>query len=104
MGVDFYPVCDPDEDSDRIVEVISSVSRIASDTVKIVGSVPCIPLEDSVSWVPVSNFRASVDDSFGDTHDLRSRWFASEAEAREHVRWTMARWNNPQPWEVFVTI
>jgi len=38
----------------------------------------------------------------GDTHDLRPRLFKTKKEAKEHVKLVKDRFNNPQPWEVFV--
>ena len=39
-----------------------------------------------------------------DTHDLRSRIFDTEAEAREWADYTLDRFHNPQPWEAFVKV
>lgn len=39
-----------------------------------------------------------------DTHDLTERLYATEAEARAHAEWTIARFKNPQPWESFVKL
>lgn len=41
-------------------------------------------------------------DPVNDTHDLRPRLFASKKDAERHVTYTVNRFNNPEPWEVFV--
>lgn len=72
-------------------------------------------IESSVAEVTVDNYLTlDVDvtdqtvelnndiDPVSDTHDLRPRLFASKEEAEKHVTYTVNRFNNPQPWEVFV--
>lgn len=41
-------------------------------------------------------------DGTSDSHDLRPRLFATKEEADAHVAYTVERFNNPQPWEIFV--
>jgi len=42
---------------------------------------------------------------FGDdTHDLRPRLFKTLKEAKEHEKYTLDRFKNPQPWESFVKL
>lgn len=55
-------------------------------------------------YVPVENFAQVNDLNNDDHHDLRTRWFATEEEAREHARWVEQRWNNPEPWASFIQL
>lgn len=105
-GVHVIPIWDTDDDGNdtgRISAIEVGVARIAADTVEIVGGVPCV-LDSSGINVPVENFATLNDLSVGDTHDLRTRFFETESEAREHAEWTQNRWDNPSPWESFVEV
>jgi len=37
-----------------------------------------------------------------DTHDFRPRLFKTKKEALEHIKYTVNRFKNPQPWESFI--
>lgn len=39
-----------------------------------------------------------------DTHDLRPRIFKTRQEADAHVKQTLDRFNNAQPWECFIKV
>lgn len=73
-------------------------------------------IEPSIDLVTSENYRnlpfdvTGKDDTFnanglwqGDTHDFRPRLFVMKKEAEQHIKETMARFKNPQPWEAFVT-
>jgi len=39
-----------------------------------------------------------------DTHDFRPRLFKTLKQAKEHEKYTVNRFKNPQPWEAFVKL
>jgi hypothetical protein len=88
---------------DRISDIDVIVVRIHPDNGRTVGGVYCMAAGDNF-YVPVENFRQLDDLSQDDTHDLRTRWFATEEGARAHAKFTEERWANPSPWESFVTL
>jgi hypothetical protein len=99
-GVDVLPIFD--DETDAVTEIEVSVVRIAEDTVVMHGDVPCVRGEGYD--IPVSNFDDTGDLWADDTHDLRTRWFATEAEARAHARSVQATWDSPAPWVSFVAM
>ena len=101
-GTYFIPIWSS-EDEDRIADVAGGVVRIAPDTVTVIGGEACVKAEDDL-YIPVTEFRELEDLPYDDTHDLRNRWFASEEEAREHLEYTLSRFQNPLPWESFVEV
>lgn len=105
-GVWFLAVYDYDEETDTeggITDVDGGVVRIEASAVQIIGGSPCVLIGRRM-YVPVENFERIEDETNGDTHDLRSRFFESEDDAREHLDYTLKRWANPQPWESFVRL
>lgn len=101
-GVAFVPVWD--EDTEQVSDVISVVVEISPRTVWTIEGMACVADADGCMY-PVDNFRELDDDlDVDDTHDLRDRWFATEDEARDHERDTMARYRNPLPWESFLQL
>ena len=102
-GVSITPVWDEDEESVHDIDV--NVVEIRQDAVRIIGAVPCVVIDEAFrTYVPVENFRKVPDLSVDDTHDLRTRWFATEREAREHAASVEDRWRNPEPWCAFVAL
>lgn len=101
FGVDITAVFDFETEAVREIDV--SVVPILEDLVHLVGGVPCVPLGDG-AWVPVENFERLEDEPYDDTHDLRDRFFETREEAEEHARYTKDRFDNPQPWESFITL
>jgi hypothetical protein len=87
-----------------ISEIQVAVVHITPAACKLVGGVWCVDTGDGSSWVPVENFRELEDLPQDDTHDLRTRWFATEREAIEHADTVKARWAHPAPWESFVEL
>lgn len=78
-----------DNEPSKIVEVYADVKRISKVNYHALG----------VSGMTVNT---NVDSRYNDTHDLRPRLFKTKKEALEHKKYTLQRWANPQPWEVFV--
>lgn len=103
-GVWFIPVYGGEEGPEAIVDVDGGLVRIAPDTVKVSGEALVVsPENTTMIGFPVSEFQRREDlRSPDDTHDLRSRFFETREEAEEHLRYTMERWENPEPWCVFV--
>lgn len=103
-GVSVIPIWDNDEGEqiDRIVEIIVNVVKISRETVTEFAGAWCVM--DGITYVPVENFKELSDLTTDDTHDLRTRWFATEQEARAHAKSVEDRWNHPQPWESFVCL
>jgi hypothetical protein len=88
--VTFFPVWNIDEDTgyESIAEVDGNVQQVTEDD---------IHLADMSIDTNTSNH-------YGDTHDLRDRLFSTKSEAEEHMRYTLNRFCNPQPWESFVCL
>jgi len=91
------------DDEDRVSDVEIVVVEIAPATEKVLGGVLCVSIGPDMN-IPIQNFEHVEDLATDDTHDLRDRWFATEDEAREHARYTVDRWANPEPWCSFVKI
>lgn len=88
-------------DSDDVAEIDVSVVRIADDTVThLIGGAWCVALDGY--YVPAENFEDVPDLTRDDAHDLRSRWFATEEEARAWAHHVESRWARPEPWCAFV--
>lgn len=102
-GVHIISIWAGDDEPERIVEIEVSVVAITEAGVRIVGGAPCVQVEDNL-YCPIENFQREVSETYDDTHDLRSRWFATEDEARVHARYTRSRWENPAVWESFVQV
>lgn len=106
-GVLIDPVFEGDTEfeNDKVADIDVGIVPIREDLVEIIGNTPCMPVpEVDKHFVPIENFQDVSDLWQGDTHDLRTRWFATEGEAKSHVVRTMARWNNPEPWESFICL
>lgn len=109
-GVHVTPIFEHEDDEPeygRVSKIIVEVVRIAADEIVYTyGGMPCVRTNEGGTplHVPVENF-AHVDDiTHDDTHDLRTRWFATEDAARGHARHTEERFANPSPWESFVDL
>ena len=105
-GVEIVPLWGEREDgSEYVSEIETDVVRVAPDTIVYSSSdgVPCVQTASNF-FVPVENFKDLPDLDTDDTHDLRTRWFATEYEARDHAEYTKSRFANPQPWESFVKL
>lgn len=103
-GEDDYGV-----DREAIADLEVGVARIAADTVYPIGNIPCVPFDHDTAgdsdypvWVPVELFKADLAPVNGDSHDARSHWFATEAEARDHAKTVAEQWANPLPWQAFI--
>jgi hypothetical protein len=99
-GVDIIPIWGDDE---RITEIDVMVVEIDAGNARLVGGAWCMPAGNGY-WVPIVNFRDESDLVYDDTHDLRTRWFATAKEATDHATYTRQRWDNPSPWESFVNL
>lgn len=104
FGVHVSPIWGgEDEEVDRVVDIDVSVVPIREDLVSIVGGVACVQVYER-AYSPVENFLHAEDLTQDDTHDLRSRWFATEQEAKDHAEYTLSRWAHPEPWCSFVQL
>lgn len=105
-GVWLSAVYDFDEETNTeggIADVDGGVVRIEASAVEIIGGAPCVLIGSRMYW-PVQNFERIEDQANGDEHDLRSRFFETEDQARDHLSYTLKRWANPSPWESFVRL
>jgi hypothetical protein len=110
-GVDVTPIyADEDGDYDeKIVDINVSICHIVQENVKEVGGAWCLGTQTlagkwSGFYVPVENFQFVPDLNEDDTHDLRTRWFATEDDARAHAETVKSRWEHPEVWESFVCL
>lgn len=95
-----------DEDgniSERVADISVFVTEIREDRVRIVGGVPCVQVLEEYH-MPVENFQEVEDLPYDDQHDLRTRWFATEEQARDHAEDVESTWRNPAPWQSFITL
>jgi hypothetical protein len=92
-----------DHETDLVAEIDVTVVPITEAGTTISGNVPCVAVWPG-AFVPVENFANVPDLATDDTHDLRSRWFATEEEAREHAADVEQSWRHPNPWQSFVTL
>ncbi len=81
------------------VSVVEINEATSSD---FIGGVFCVSVDGM--YVPIENFAKAEHLANDDHHDLRTRWFATEEEAREHANWVEQRWLNPEPWTSFVQL
>ncbi len=83
-GVDVSPIWSgEDAKSERIVEIDVSVIPIRETDVQIIGEVPCVKVPGtSHIFIPIGNFAHVENLTENDTHDLRSRYFETQAEGR----------------------
>lgn len=105
-GVSVTPIFQTDDDTEEVTGVADihvDIVRIEESAVQIVGGVPCVRV-DANFFVPLDNFQQVDDLAHDDTHDLRTRWFATEEEARAHAASVQSTWDHPKPWESFVTL
>ena len=117
-GVWFAPIWREDEGgypTDSIADLDSGIVRISPDKVQVINGTPVVDimagamvgLDDDDSppvYMKAKSFRELDDLNVSDTHDLRDRWFATEAEALSHLGNTLDRWQHPKPWESFVQL
>lgn len=101
-GWGVHVTCIYDEDTGSVTDIEVAVVRLAPTNEHVIGGALCARVEDF--YVPVDCFEDVDDLPYGDTHDLRTRWFASEREAQKHATYTLRRWQHPQPWESFVAV
>lgn len=83
-----------------VSEIGPVVVCIVPDAVAIVGGASCISTD--FGWVPVENFANVGDLTQDDSHDLRTRWFATREEAESHAAFVRSTWDNPAPWVSFI--
>ena len=102
-GVSVSAVYESEYD-DSIADIDVEVVEITRERTQLVGGAWCVPLSAPRSFMPVENFRDVEELTHDDAHDLRSRWFATEAEARAHAADVEVTWQNPEPWRSFVTL
>lgn len=106
-GVYVEPLWAIDEDdNESIAEITVEVLPIRESDVVVVGGAACLRLGQD-AYVPVDNFErlgGPGEVEYGDTHDLRSRYFETEQEARDHAEFTEQRFRHPQPWESFIRV
>lgn len=102
-GVNVTPIYGGEE-FDQIVEIDVNVVEIRRELCSEVGGVWCVADIEGISFVPVENFQDVSDLTQDDTHDLRTRWFATEFAARIWAESVRNRWDHPQPWESFVCL
>lgn len=86
---------------EAIADLDVNVARIAADTLETIGNVACVPLGHG-NYVPVDLFKVGLAPVDNDSHDARSHWFATEAEARDHAKAVAEQWANPLPWQSFI--
>lgn len=81
-----------DNDSNIVSEIAPQIERITRNNY--------LNLEIDVinKDISLNSKELGVDD----THDLRPRLFKTKKEAKTHADYTLNRFNNPQPWEVFI--
>jgi hypothetical protein len=99
-GVAVSPVWNEDE---RVSDIDVEVVQLAPVAEVFTAGAICSRGESGTLY-PMSNFRPLEEIPYGDTHDLRDRWFPTRAEADEHAFNTLRRWENPAPWESFVQL
>jgi len=99
-GVMFSPAWD--DDTEMVSDVDSVIVEIDPDNVRVIGGAVCVQVGEH-AFYPLDGFRVGLTPLWeDDTHDMRGRWFATEAEAVDHERDTMTRYRTPNPWEVFI--
>ncbi len=93
------------DDYDNIIDVDGVVVQIAPDTVRVIGTRPCVSIGDE-EWVDIDDLigEGEVVVTFDDTHDLRPRLFRLREDAEHHATWTEARWNNPALRDSFILV
>jgi hypothetical protein len=106
-GVSVGLIWEGEDEPERVTDIEVGVTRIASDTVRLVGNTLCVPFDVNFQhpqsfWIPVQDFKPDLPLVNNDSHDARSHWFATESEAREHAKFVQDQWDNPQPWESFI--
>jgi hypothetical protein len=80
-----------DNEPDRISEIDGAVTLVTKanyDTLNVVGL----------------DVNSNTSEQYDDTHDLRTRIFVSESDAREHLEYVLNRFRKPQAWESFVRL
>ncbi len=102
-GVDVTPIFSDEQDDSHVADIDVTVVQITKDNLEKIGGVWCVKLGENYH-VPVESFKHLDKLWQDDTHDLRTRWFATEQEARDHAEYTLSRWKNPNPWESFVCL
>jgi hypothetical protein len=100
-GVVVEIVWNGEDDAEGVAFLEPSVVRIATDNLQTIGNVACARV-DGNNYVPIENFKAGLSPASSDSHDARSHWFATEAEAREHAESVAEQWANPLPWQSFI--
>lgn len=78
-----------DNEPTKLVEVYGDVKRISKVNYYTLGA-------------QGMTLDTNTRDCYDDTHDFRPRLFKTKKEALEHKTYTLNRWYNPSPWEVFI--
>lgn len=104
-GVHVTPIWDVDEETDRewVSEIEVDVVKIDESTLLVHLGAVCARTEDGYV-VPADLFEDVPDLRYDDHHDLRSRWFATEEQARAHAQSVQSEWDSPAPWVSFVQL
>lgn len=91
------------EESEGIAEVEVFVVPIIRDNCREIAGAWCVAADDNC-WIPVEQFQELDELTQDDSHDFRTRWFATFVEATAHATSVRQRWANPAPWESFVAL
>lgn len=106
-GVEVIPIWVGEDDGpEQVADIDVMTYRITAQDARLIGGAWCVTQEmgGGLWGCPIANFLHAEDLPQDDTHDLRSRWFATEQEAEDHARSTIERWMNPEPWCSFVKL
>lgn len=102
-GVHVEPIWSGEDEPEHVSDIEVALVQLAPTAEHIVGGRICARVWQD-AYVPMGNFQPLEDLTGDDTHDLRSRWFASRSEAEEYAAYVERRWRNPAPWESFVQV
>lgn len=102
-GVACVPIWAGEDEPEAIADVEVFVVPITREACRLIGGAWCVAADDNC-WIPVESFQELEELWQDDSHDLRTRWFASFTEADAHATSVRQRWANPAPWESFVAL
>lgn len=108
FGVFFEPIYQEEDWGEKITDIVPYMVEIIPENIVDISGVACVPVnteeerKEDRFFVPIANFKDVPDLTEDDTHDFRSRWFATNKEAVEHIEYTMKRYRHPQVWESFI--
>ena len=94
-----------DDESERVSDIEVYIVEISPENARIIGGVACVFVGQNHNYgCPIENFLDVPDLTEDDTHDLRSRWFATREEAEGHAEAVKELWARPNPWTAFVKL